>query len=815
MGRRWLDSVAAVALLAVLWLSRSKPFEPIASQTPAGLRGKVAVTSSPTSKSPEETTAAPTAPALASRLALFAYAHPANAADLDAALPAPTREIRYVRVNQALIRGKQSPFWQPAGTGRIELPLPDGRSVAVVIESSEMLGADRFTSSGHIEGNPQSRAIFAYSAGFLHASIEDAALGRYALRAATEEFSQFYQIDAAQLAPCGGQIRPVIDAKVLAAAAARQARRAALAVGSDASAAAPHVAAAENPQRPEVHVMMVYTPAVLTTLTGAARTAALQSAFDVAIAKTNDAFAASLITARVKLVKIYETIYSSDGPANQLVSGLQDATLRALYTPDDGRMDDVHAARDQAGADIVMLALNRRDTSSIGLSYVLESPSITNDASGANYNALFAFGVVEYGSLTGTNVLPHELGHVFGCVHDRENSGLDINGQPQPGAYSYSFGYRFRGADNREYHDIMAYPPGTELSYFSTPKIIVPAPVNHAMGVAAGQPGEADAARTIEQTAFEVASYRLQTQAAVNPGTLVNVSTRAYIGTGDQVLIGGFVIGGTQPKKVLVRGAGPALVDYGVTNAISNPRLQLFSGSTEMGTNDDWGAPQFGGTAQDIVAAEEAVGAFRFPAGSSDSALLVQLQPGAYTAVIEGVNGATGSGLVEVYDVDRSANKLINLSTRGYADRNGKEMFGGFVVQGAPGTTKRVLVRVLGPTLSRDPYKMNGVLEDPYLEVHSANGEMLLANDDWSTGSQGGISETNDFKPSVTYYSEKQIAATGLAPTNRREPCVMLDLAPGSYTVIAKPFELVDPDPEVAQAAQPGVAIIEVYEVNQ
>lgn len=807
MGRSWLALVALAATVVAVWPGSDRlPVAPERAQRgPA--RSERIDRSDPTNQ------ASPSADPLAASRALFAYASPDNAPALDAALPAPTREIHYVRVNQELVRGKRSPFWQPAGAGQLELPLPDGRTVPVVIEGSEMLGADRFASVGHVAGRPESRAIFTYHAGFLHASIEDPELGRFALRTATEEFSQFYAIDPAQLAPCGGAVRPVIDEQVRAMAAARQAKQAALVAGGTAAPAEPATAAAENPQRPEVHIMMAYTPAVLSTMTGTARTAALQSAFDLSIAKTNDALARSLVSARVKLVRIYETTYTSDGNSGTLVAGLQDAALRALFNTGDGRMDEIHAVRDQAGADVVFLALNRRDTSSIGVSYVLESPSITNDALGSNYNALFGFGVVEYASLAGTNVVPHELGHVFGCVHDRDNSPLDATGKPSPGAYSYSFGYRFNGADGRQYHDIMAYPPGIELSYFSTPKVTAPSPVNRPVGVAAGEAGEADTARTIELNAFEVASYRLAAQAAAAPSTLINVSTRAYIGTGEQVLIGGFVISGTATKKVLIRGAGPSLLAYGVSNAIANPVLRLMRGGTEIATNNDWGAPTVGGSAEEITAAGDAVGAFRFPAGSSDAAVLLQLTPGAYTAVVEGMGGVTGSGLVEVYDVDRGANKLINLSTRGFADRNGKEMFGGFSVQAATGSTKRVLVRVLGPTLERD-HGIGGALEDPFLEVYDANGTLVFANDDWSTGAEGGPSVLNDFKPDVTYYSEKQIAATGLAPKNRREPCVMFDLAPGNYTVIAKPFELRDANPELDQPAKPGVAIIEVYEVN-
>jgi hypothetical protein len=211
------------------------------------------------------------------------------------------------------------------------------------------------------------------------------------------------------------------------------------------------------------------------------------------------------------------------------------------------------------------------------------------------------------------------------------------------------------------------------------------------------------------------------------------------------------------------------------------------------------------------------VGAFDFIEGSNDAALLITLPPAAYTAIVEGADGATGTGLVEVYELDRGGGKVINLSTRAYADRGGREMFGGFVVQGAPGTTKRVLIRVLGPTLSRGPAtrpdRIADAMEDPFLAIYNAAGDLLIQNDDWSTGAEGGLSARDDFRPTVTYYSEKQIAATGLAPSNRREPCVMVDLPPGSYTVVASPFELLDPNPAIAQPASPGVGIVEVYEI--
>jgi hypothetical protein len=727
---------------------------------------------------------------------LLQVVHPANAAELTALLPAPATRVAYVRVNRAIAEAKASPFWQKPGAGRIVLPLPSGHPVVVVIDGSEMLGADRFTSTGHVEGAPQSRAVFAYNRGFLTASVETAEHA-YALRPATAESTQLYEIDPALVPPCGGVRHPPLDPQVIAAAAERKARQADLAGSS--RPADPVVAGAEAPQHAEVHVMMLYTQSVKPTLTGAARVAALQSEFDAAIAKVNNELAASQVTARVKLVKIAETQYDESASASDSV---QDDALTALYKTSDGKMDEIHALRDQVGADVVCLVLNRSDVASIGLSFVLDTPATENPSAGAT-NPFYAFAVVQYSTIAGTDVVPHELGHVFGCAHARGDPGATGT---KDGAYTYSYGYRFYGSDGRQYHDIMAYSPGAPLGYYSNPQVTVPFPANTAIGITPGQPNEADCALTIEKDAFEVSTYRLQAQAAP-AGTLVNVSTRSFVGTGDQVLIGGFAIDGAQPKRVLIRAAGPALAAYGVPNPLPNPMITVFANGSVIGGNDDW-SNQPGAT--DVAAAGAQVSAFPFSAGSPDAAVLMTLQPGMYSAVVQGVGGTSGSGMVEVYDVDRTANKIINLSTRGFADK-GKEMIGGFVVQGAAGTTKRILIRVLGPTLART-FNVAGAMQDPVMELHNAAGDLVLKNDDWSSGDAAGtFSEANDFSPAVTTYSEQQIAATGYAPSNRREPCVMVDLPPGNYSVVAQPYEdLTSTPPEPAEG---GVAIVEVYEI--
>jgi hypothetical protein len=172
--------------------------------------------------------------------------------------------------------------------------------------------------------------------------------------------------------------------------------------------------------------MMAATQDVLSTLRGTARSAALQSAFDAAIARTNGDLAASQISARVRLVRVAETTYDETKSAANRV---QDEALTALQKDNDGLMDELHALRDQSGADVVCLVLNRADLASSGLAYVIDSPGDTT-------NELFAFSVVQYAFVAGSSVVSHELGHSFGCAHDRENALT-------PGAYSYSYGYPF------------------------------------------------------------------------------------------------------------------------------------------------------------------------------------------------------------------------------------------------------------------------------------------------------------------------------------------------------------------------------------
>jgi hypothetical protein len=700
------------------------------------------------------------------------------------------------------------------------VPLPEGGALTIVVDRSEMLGADRFTSEGHLDGQPASRVIVSYHrSGQLTASIQAAmlpstartdgtALHNFAVRATGTGEAQFYEVDESLIPPCGGGVAPVLDGDALAALARR---KAADAPQSDGTAAAP-VVAADSAQHVTVDLMMLYTQGVDAALPGAtaaARAAAVQTQFDNTVALVNSDFARSLITARVRLVKIAEVNLPGDDIPGTM-SGWQALALAALRQTGDGVMDEIHPLRDQVGADLVCLAVNRPDSGCSGIGYVLQHP--TQVASDTIGNDLYGFTVVGYGLITSTSVVSHELGHNFGCQHDRENAGGAV------GAYSYSYGYRFYGQNGVQYRTIMAYAPGIRLGYFSNPNVIATEPgVGVLVGVPIGQPGEAYNALTMEKDAFEVAGFRLQQQSAAGVGTLVSVSTRAYVGTGEQQLIGGFSVAGSQSKQLLVRAAGASLAQYGVSGVLADPKLTIVpmpGTSVPAGlilANDNWTSQRDPAA---VTAADAGVRAFSLVNYPLDSALVVTLPPGNYSAIVEGVGGATGIALIEAYEVDTPGDtRIVSLSTRGYADI-GREMIAGFAVQGNPGETKRILVRVQGPNLAQ--YGVTGAMPDPCLELHGADGTILIANDDWSAGDTTVVNgKGDDFTPVVASYTEQAIVATGLAPKNRREPAVLVDLLPGAYSVVVKPFEKLSPTPPATpQFAQPGVAIVEVFEIK-
>jgi hypothetical protein len=255
---------------------------------------------------------------------------------------------------------------------------------------------------------------------------------------------------------------------------------------------------------------------------------------------------------------------------------------------------------------------------------------------------------------------------------------------------------------------------------------------------------------------------------------LVNVSTRLVIQTGSKVGIGGFIITGTAPKKVLIRGIGPTLGNFGVANALQDPMLELHdSTGAVLTSNDDWKVPQ----QTDVEATGLA------PPDDREPAILLNLQPGSYTAIESGKNGTTGVGLIEVYDVDvLSTSQLSNISTRGQVQTSNNVMIGGFIVSGASGSIN-LLVRVLGPTLTQ--FGVANALADPTLQLYDGNGTVIASNNNWKDSQQ------------------TQIQNSGRQPPNDLEPAIAIPASPGHYTAIVR-----------GNNNTTGIALVEVYQVS-
>ena len=255
------------------------------------------------------------------------------------------------------------------------------------------------------------------------------------------------------------------------------------------------------------------------------------------------------------------------------------------------------------------------------------------------------------------------------------------------------------------------------------------------------------------------------------PATLGNISTRLQVGTGANVMIAGFIVQGSAPKRVLIRAAGPSLTQFGVPDALANPRLELHDTASTIGMNDDWQTTQIGGviTADQVAEIQNSGLAPRDPL---ESAIIATLSAGSYSAIVQGVNDGTGVGIVEVYDLDAtSASLLGNIATRGFVQTGDNAMIGGFIVVTQ---STRVIIRAIGPSLSQ--FGVPDALANPQLELHDATGT-IAGNDDWQTTQIGGI---------ITSDQVAEIQNSQLAPTNAAEAAIIATLEPGSYTAIVR-----------------------------
>ncbi len=315
---------------------------------------------------------------------------------------------------------------------------------------------------------------------------------------------------------------------------------------------------------------------------------------------------------------------------------------------------------------------------------------------------------------------------------------------------------------------------------------------------------------TVSDTSnVQARSYRANTSTAVAPASgwssaiggarsstltprprLANLSSRGFIGTGENLLITGVVVNDTAGKQYLARAVGPALTAFGVPGALAQPVLTILdSNGRELARNTAW---ESGPDADDIADLTKQVGAFPFAKGSKDAALLARLPAGQFTLQVASANTGTGVGLAELYEIDAGVGRTLNLSTRGLVRSGDELLIGGVVVRG-PGP-KRLLVRAIGPTLTA--FGVNGALADPVLTLF--NGATQVAtNDDW--GTRTGAAATATVAEIATATSA--VGAFGLTSTSR-DAVLLLTLPEGAYTA------------QIAgKAGASGVILLEIYEV--
>ena len=249
------------------------------------------------------------------------------------------------------------------------------------------------------------------------------------------------------------------------------------------------------------------------------------------------------------------------------------------------------------------------------------------------------------------------------------------------------------------------------------------------------------------------------------PNRFANISTRLRVETGNNVLIGGFIVTGSMQKRIIVRALGPSLP---VEDRLANPLLELYDANAQLiDSNDNW---------EDAPNRQEIIDSTIPPQNALEAAILRNVELGAYTAVVRDVADGQGVGLVEVYDLGNNQDsKLANISTRGRVLTGDNVMIGGFIATGSH--AQRVIVRAIGPSLG-----IPGQLEDPVLELFDGDGNAIAANNNWKDSQQA------------------EIEATTIPPSNELESAIVTFLPPGAYTAIVRGVD-----------ETTGIALVEAY----
>ena len=283
---------------------------------------------------------------------------------------------------------------------------------------------------------------------------------------------------------------------------------------------------------------------------------------------------------------------------------------------------------------------------------------------------------------------------------------------------------------------------------------------NTASAFASGISGPVDLHVGLDGTLYYLTRssvFRIQ----ATPSQAMNISIRARVETGDNVLISGFIVTGNAAKKIIVRAIGPSLSQHGVSDVLADPTLELHAGNGALiQSNDNW--------RDDSSQASQIIANGLAPSSDLESAIIVTLQPGNYTAIVRGKNSRQGVALAEVYDADPAANsELGNVSGRSFVQTGDDVMISGLIIGNNIGATK-VIVRAIGPSLSQ--HGVNNALSDPTLELHNGDGALIQSNDNWQDDPDQAA----------------RVRAANLAPSNPLESAIWASLAPGNYTVIVR-----------------------------
>lgn len=292
--------------------------------------------------------------------------------------------------------------------------------------------------------------------------------------------------------------------------------------------------------------------------------------------------------------------------------------------------------------------------------------------------------------------------------------------------------------------------------------------------------GDAGDYRVVVRNSLGAVTSRSARLTIDGAAALANFSLRAVAGAGDRTLIVGFTVQGAQPKGILLRAAGPALAALGVSGALAHPGLSLADDAgISLARAGHWDP------LQTPAALFARAGAFPFAPGSADSALVAALPAGNYTAAVTGAASA-GTALLELYEADDTANRLVNVSGRAFAGA-GAEVVAGFVIRGEK--SGRFLIRGIGPALAA--FRVAGALTDPNLTVFDARGTIVAANDNWQTGGD----------PAAVSAASAQVGAFPLA-AGSADAALLASLPPGPYTVALN-----------GTAGTSGVALLEIFEL--